>query len=92
MAEQFLERKIKTLFTRFDADSSGHIEEADFNKWADRLIGLGNLNAEQGGKLKENLKNLWNAYFTPADADKSGSVSSAELVAHIKKVTGHLKL
>jgi Ca2+-binding EF-hand superfamily protein len=41
MAEAFLERKIKTLFSRFDADGSGSIEEADFNKWADRLIAFG---------------------------------------------------
>ena len=37
-----LEKKITTLFHRFDADSSGTIEESDFDKWSDRLIALGN--------------------------------------------------
>jgi len=41
MSDAFLEKKIQTLFHRFDADSSGTIEESDFDKWADRLISFG---------------------------------------------------
>ena len=37
----FFERKIRTLFARFDVDGSGSIEEEDFDKWADKLVSYG---------------------------------------------------
>jgi hypothetical protein len=46
----------------------------------------GNINAEQGAKLKEKLKSMWNAYFAPADVDKDGRVTCDELVTFIKQV------
>ena len=39
--QDFFNRKIKTLFNRFDYDGNGSIEEDDFEKWADKLILLG---------------------------------------------------
>jgi len=39
--QQFFEKKVRTMFTRFDADSNGTIEETDFDQWADKLIKLG---------------------------------------------------
>lgn len=36
-----LSKKVRTLFQRFDADSSGTIEESDFDSWGDRLVSLG---------------------------------------------------
>ncbi len=39
--QQFFEKKVKTMFTRFDADSNGTIEETDFDQWTDNLIKLG---------------------------------------------------
>lgn len=35
------EQKIKTLFTRFDADRNGMIEVDDFHKWAASLARYG---------------------------------------------------
>lgn len=83
-----LEKKITTLFHRFDADSSGTIEESDFDKWSDRLIALGNISADQGAKLRENLKSMWNAYFAPADNDKDGKITCAELISYFKQTIG----
>jgi len=33
MSRDFFATKIKTLFTRFDMDGNGKIEEDDFDKW-----------------------------------------------------------
>lgn len=41
MGDSFIEKKITTLFHRFDADKSGTIEENDFDHWADRLVSFG---------------------------------------------------
>ena len=38
---EFLERKIRTLFTRFDMDGNGSIEEDDFDRWSEKLVSLG---------------------------------------------------
>ena len=37
----FLERKIRTLFVRFDMDGNGAIEEDDFDRWSEKLVSLG---------------------------------------------------
>ena len=84
-SEQFLAKKIATLFKRFDADNSGSIEASDFDKWSDKLVALGNLSADQAGSLRQNIKQLWNAYFQPADVNNDGKISCSELLEHIKK-------
>lgn len=38
---EFFERKIKTLFTRFDFDSNGMIEIEDFKSWGAKLAHAG---------------------------------------------------
>lgn len=113
MSDAFIEKKITTLFHRFDVDKSGTIEETDFDHWADRLISFGkqpkrrfqkqflslrcflfeqtflnkgNINADQGAKLRANLKLVWNAYFAPADSDGDGKITCAEVIAFFKKV------
>ena len=84
--QDFLEKKVRTLFSRFDMDSNGTIEESDFDKWADNLVSLGNLPEDQIIKLRNNIKSLWKNYFAPADLDGSGDISVNELVAHFKTV------
>jgi hypothetical protein len=42
MSTELFERKIRTLFSRFDIDKSGSIEETDFDQWGDKLISFGN--------------------------------------------------
>ena len=39
----FFERKIRTLYQRFDVDGSGSIDVADFNLWGERLVAYGKL-------------------------------------------------
>lgn len=39
----FLDRKIKTLFARFDINNNGFINIVDFTLWGDRLIKAGML-------------------------------------------------
>ena len=39
----FFDRKIKTLFTRFDINGNGTINIADFTLWGDRLIAHGKI-------------------------------------------------
>jgi Ca2+-binding EF-hand superfamily protein len=87
MSGEFFERKIRTLFHRFDLDKSGTIEESDFDKWTEKLVSFGNLNGEQVESLKKNIKSLWSVYFAPADADGDGTITSQELINHIKKVS-----
>ena len=42
MSTELFERKIRTLFSRFDIDKSGSIEETDFDQWGDKLVSFGN--------------------------------------------------
>ncbi len=37
----FFAKKISTLFTRFDMDKNGKIEEDDFDTWSNKLISIG---------------------------------------------------
>ena len=37
----FFDRKIRTLYSRFDVDGSGLIDVADFNLWGERLVAYG---------------------------------------------------
>lgn len=50
------------------------------------MINVGNISADQGAKLRENLKSMWNAYFAPADNDKDGKITCAELISYFKQV------
>lgn len=81
----FLERKIKTLFVRFDMDGNGAIEEDDFDKWSEKLISLGNLTAVKADGLRINMKQIWRTYFLPADIDLDGSVVFDELLIYMKQ-------
>ena len=42
----FFERKIRTLYQRFDVDGSGSIDVADFNLWGERLVAYGKLTCQ----------------------------------------------
>ena len=83
----FFDRKIKTLFTRFDFDHNGKIEKQDFLNWANNLARAGNLCGERAAKLTESVMSVWNSYFLPADTNKDGSVEYLELLDHMKAVS-----
>ncbi len=82
----FFARKITTLFTRFDMDKNGMIEEDDFDRWSESLIAIGHLNQEQSVSLRKNMKSIWTTYFLPADADNDLSVNAEELVRYMRGV------
>lgn len=83
----FFTTKIRTLFTRFDMDGNGMIEEDDFDKWSETLVSFGNLTPENANALRANMKQIWRTYFLPADTDKDGSVVFDELLIYMKTVT-----
>jgi Ca2+-binding EF-hand superfamily protein len=97
MASLF-DRKVKTLFVRFDLNGSGSIEEADFDQWADKLISFGNLQADKQAALRLKIKQLWQSYFAPADKDGDGKVSSIIQIRinitqrNLKLVPFHIKI
>lgn len=82
----FFTRKINTLFTRFDMDGNGMIEEDDFDKWSETLVGFGNLTNENADRLRQSMKQIWRVYFLPADTDKDGSVVFDELLVYMRTV------
>lgn len=82
----FFTRKIQTLFTRFDMDRNGMIEEDDFDKWSETLISLGNLTIDKANELRISMKQIWRVYFLPADTDNDGSVCFNELLVYMKSV------
>lgn len=80
----FFDRKIRTLYSRFDVDGSGSIDVADFTLWGERLVAYGHLNEQQTVDLRNSLSKLWSHYFCPMDDNHDKKVSCAELTKHIK--------
>ena len=69
-------------FPVYDADKSGQLEEAEFAKW---MLALKNQEMQATGKSvpQEQLAAWASAAFASADADKSSSVSKAELTSYL---------
>ena len=86
----FFAKKITTLFTRFDMDKNGMIEEDDFDRWSESLIAIGHLNEAQAVSLRTNMKSIWTTYFLPADIDNDLSVTPVELIAYMRSVSYYL--
>ncbi len=82
----FFAKKIATLFTRFDMDKNGMIEEDDFDRWSESLIAIGHLSEEQAASLRKNMKSIWTTYFLPADTDHDLSVAVPELIVYMREV------
>ncbi len=80
----FFAKKIATLFTRFDMDKNGKIEEDDFDRWSESLIAIGHLSEEQAASLRKNMKSIWTTYFLPADIDHDLSVTVEELITYMR--------
>ena len=82
----FFNQKVKTLFRRFDTDNNGMIELNDFENWAKGLAKLGGLNNDRSVALANNLLQVWENFFLPADTNKDGSVELPELLVYMKGV------
>jgi len=80
----FFAKKISTLFTRFDMDKNGKIEEDDFDNWSESLIAIGHLDKTQADSLRKNMKSIWTTYFLPADTDHDLSVTVDELIVYMR--------
>jgi hypothetical protein len=83
---KFFELKMRTLFNRFDINQNGTIEEIDFEKWAEKLISLGNLNGDKANELRINIKKIWREHFKNADTNDDGIVSFDEFFCYISEV------
>jgi Ca2+-binding EF-hand superfamily protein len=85
-AAAFFNQKVKTLFNRFDADHNGKIELEDFENWGAKLAQIGKLNKEKSVTLTNNLLQIWENLFLPADTNRDGSVELPELQVRILKL------
>lgn len=82
----FFNQKVKTLFSRFDTDRNGRIELNDFENWSRSLAQIGGLNPKRSNDLANNLLQVWENFFLPADTNKDGSVELPELLVFMKGV------
>jgi Ca2+-binding EF-hand superfamily protein len=66
------ERKIRTCFTRLDANKSGKISAEDFMLIAERFNEVGHLTGAAAQEMKDFYTNeIWLKYFKAPDADES---------------------
>ena len=82
----FNEKKAKTLFSRFDADGNGSLEEDDIEKWSEKLIEIRNVEPEKQEEIRGKMKHVWTAFFQPADTDNDGKIEYNELLDYIVNV------
>lgn len=73
---------VDSEFPAYDADSSGQLEQAEFSKW---MVALKEQELKSSGKsLPPAEVTAWvSGAFTSADADKSSTVTKAELVTYL---------
>ena len=67
----FFERKIRTLYSRFDVDGSGFIDVADFKLWGERLVAYGN---KYISRLNIILNNFNNNVIDKKNLEKAAQV------------------
>lgn len=73
---------VESEFPAYDTDKSGQLEKAEFGKW---MIALKDQEAKATGKTLQPAEvTAWaDGAFATADADKSTSVTKAELVTYL---------
>jgi Ca2+-binding EF-hand superfamily protein len=80
------EKKAKTLFSRFDVDGNGSLEEDDIKKWSEKLIEIRNVEPERQDEIRDQMKHIWIAFFQPADKDNDGKIEYSELLDYLVNV------
>jgi Ca2+-binding EF-hand superfamily protein len=88
MASEFQERKLRTMFAAFDADSDGYLCEEDFRtlvaRWS-RLPGVGP-GTELRARVETLLMGWWAALLEVGDADGDGRIDMGELLSLVDKL------
>lgn len=92
MASAFQERKLKGMFTAFDADGDGYLREDDFraltSRWS-RLPGVGP-GTELRARVEAVMMGWWAALQETGDANGDGTVDLAEVLALVDLLPGRV--
>ena len=72
--------------SKLNIDHNGKIELKDFENWGAKLAQIGKLNKEKTVSLTNNLLQIWENLFLPADTNRDGSVELPELQVRIFKL------
>lgn len=88
MANAFQERKLKGMFTAFDADGDGYLREDDFRALAARwrLLPTAAPGTELGARVENLAMGWWAALSEVGDANGDGGVDMAELLALVDQL------
>ena len=62
------------------------IELSDFQRWTETLTKNSKLSPDRSAALANNLLQVWETFFLPADTNRDGSVELPELQAYMKSV------
>jgi len=73
---------VESEFPVYDADKSGQLDQNEFSKW---ILALKDQEMKSTGKTmpQQELKAWASSAFTTADADKSSTVTKAELTTYL---------
>ena len=85
MLSDFHKAKLRTHHRALDADGSGAISKADFEKLAENFA---KIRGEAAGsdlhtRLLENFQLIWTKFWAPHDTDNDGEVTPDEFIAAI---------
>lgn len=84
----FIERKLKTYFSRIDFDKDGAVTVNDFESMADRFIEKEKLDAAKGVELKKKLVQVWEKYLKGIVSDGT-KLTQPVFVEAFKKQLGN---
>jgi Ca2+-binding EF-hand superfamily protein len=90
MADAFIERKLKTYFSRIDFDKDGAITRSDFEGLGTRFVESEKLDAAKGADLKAKLVQVWEQYLKGVVSDGT-KLTESVFVEAVKKQRGDPK-
>lgn len=87
MANEFLNRKFRTIFAIHDVQKTGEISEADHMRYIENMISLGHMKEDRAAHCRNTNKKIWVDYYLPGDANGDGIVSFDEFVTQMNNST-----